>query len=81
VFRKDGGWDSGARSESYSSGAFGSVAGQTDSGAGGRWRVRGDRLLMSEGGGALEDVGLSVSRNSNGYPILHAGGKEYSQCR
>jgi len=80
VFRPNGTWGSGARAESYSSGAYGSVAGQTDSSGGGRWQVKQGRLLMSEGAGALADVGLTVSRNSNGYPILNADGKEYSQC-
>lgn len=81
IFRANGTWGSGARSESYSSGANGSVAGQTDSGAGGRWKAQSGRLLMSEGGGALEDANLSITKNSNGYPILNADGKEYSQCR
>ena len=81
VFWADGTWGSGARAESYSSGAYGSVAGQRNSGSGGRWQARGGRLLMSEGNGPLEDVGLTVSRNSNGYFILKAEGKEYAQCR
>jgi len=80
VFRRDGTWTRGARTESYSSGPNGSVAGQTDSGDGGRWKAQGDRLLLSEGGAPLEDAGLEVTRNSNGYPILKSGGKEYSQC-
>jgi hypothetical protein len=80
VFRRDGTWDSGARSESHSSGAAGTVAGQTDSSSGGRWHVKGSSLFMSLGGGAIEDTGLSVSRNSNGYPILKTGIKEYSSC-
>lgn len=80
VFRRDGTWDSGARGETYSSGAAGTVSGQSDSAAGGRWQVKGTSLLMSEGGEALEDAGLSVSRNSKGYPILKTGGKEYSSC-
>ncbi|MEQ1919894.1 MAG: hypothetical protein ABL955_11900 [Elusimicrobiota bacterium] len=79
-FRPNGSWDSGARSESYSSGAGGTVSGQSDTSSGGRWQVKGTALLMSRGGGALEDTGLSVSRNSNGYPILNTGGKEYSSC-
>ncbi len=81
VFNKNGTWGSGARGETYSSGMYGTVAGQSDSSGGGRWAVKGKSLLMSEGGGALEDVGLSVSYNSNGYPILNAAGKEYSSCR
>ncbi len=79
-FRSNGSWDSGARAESYSSGAAGTVAGQTDSSSGGRWQVKGSSLLMSRGGAPLEDTGLSVTRNSNGYPILNTGGKEYSSC-
>jgi hypothetical protein len=81
VFSKNGTWGSGARGETYSSGMYGTVSGQSDSASAGRWAVKGKSLLMSEGGGALEDVGLSVSYNSNGYPILNAAGKEYSSCR
>lgn len=81
VFNKNGTWGSGARGETYSSGMYGTVSGQSDSGSGGRWAVKGGSLLMSEGGAALEDVGLKVSKNSNGWPILNAGGKEYSSCR
>ena len=81
VFRSDGTWSSGARGESYSSGAYGSVAGQSGSASSGRWQSRGGRLLMSKGAAPVEDTGLSVARNSNGYPILTTGGKEYSQCR
>ena len=80
VFRRNGTWDSGARGETYSSGANGTVSGQSDSSSGGRWKVKGGSLFLSEGAGELEDAGLKVSRNSNGYPILNAGGKEYSSC-
>ncbi len=88
VFRADGTWSSGARGETYSSGMYGTVSGQTDSSAGGRWKTKGSTwltttgasLLMSTGNGPLEDAGLSISQNSNGYPILNAGGKEYSSC-
>lgn len=81
VFAGDGTWASGSRGETYSSGPNGTVAGQSDSGDGGRWEVRGERLFLSAGGAPLEDAGLTVTRNSNGFPILHSGGKEYSQCR
>jgi hypothetical protein len=88
VFRPDGTWASGARGETYSSGANGVAYGQTDSSSGGRWKTKGSTwltttgasLLMSKGRGPLEDVGLALSQNSNGYPILNAGGKEYSSC-
>lgn len=81
VFRRDGTWDSGSRGEIYSSGAAGTAHVQSDAASGGRWSVKGSVLLLSQGGGPLEDAALSVSRNSNGYPILNAGGKEYSSCR
>jgi hypothetical protein len=81
VFAADGTWGSGSRRESHSSGMYGTVSGRSDGQDGGRWVVKGARLLMGEGAAAPEDVGLSVSRNSNGYPILKADGKEYSQCR
>ncbi|UPT74834.1 MAG: hypothetical protein M0D55_03720 [Elusimicrobiota bacterium] len=80
VFDRSGAWGSGARGETYSSGMHGTAYGQTDSSSGGRWSVKGKSLLMSEGGGALEDVGLSVSYNSNGHPLLNVAGKEYYSC-
>jgi hypothetical protein len=81
VFHQGGTWSSGARGESYSSGMYGAVAGQSDSTNGGRWQARGGSLFMSAGAGPMEDTGLLVTRNSNGYPILRSGKKEYSQCR
>jgi hypothetical protein len=80
VFRADGTWSSGASSELYSSGAAGTGVVGSNRGGGGRWKAAGGRLLMAEGGAPLEDAGLSVTRNSNGYPILKSDGKEYSQC-
>lgn len=80
VFRPDGTWGSGSRSEIYSSGSAGTANVQSDSASGGRWSVKGSALLLSQGGGPLEDAALSVTHNSNGYPILNAGGKEYSSC-
>ncbi|MDX6771030.1 MAG: hypothetical protein SF051_15980 [Elusimicrobiota bacterium] len=81
VFRADGTWTSGARGETYSSGRNGTAYGQSDSASGGRWQAKGGRLFLSEAGAAPQDAGLTVTRNSNGYPILNADGKEYSQCR
>ncbi len=81
VFRADGTWVSGAQGEIYSSGMHGTAHGQSNSSSGGRWQAKGGSLRLSEGPGALQDVGLKVTRNSNGYPILNADGKEYSQCR
>ncbi|MFN7132969.1 MAG: hypothetical protein ACK4N5_12880, partial [Myxococcales bacterium] len=82
VFRPDGSAFVGEGGENYNSGSPGSVASQRESGQGGiRWRVQGERLFMDDGSGAgFQDVGLSGKQNSNGYPILMAGGKEYSMC-
>jgi len=40
------------------------------------------RLFVDQGGGAgFQDVGLTATQNSNGHPILHSQGREYSMCR
>lgn len=81
VFSRDGNWSAGGRSEGYSSGTGGTMAGQQDGGDGGRWKVEGGRLLMSSSEEpSLSPVDFRVTRNSNGFPILHADGVEYSQC-
>lgn len=66
--------------ESYSSGQYGSVASQGNGGEGGRWQVRGGVLYVSNGNAPLQPVNLSITRNSNGYPILKADGVEYMVC-
>lgn len=80
-FRNNGSWVKRGQYESYSSGAAGTYAGQSNSGSGGRWKMQGSRLLMSEGNEPLEAVDARVTYNSNGYPIIVADGVEYSQCR
>ena len=59
--------------------ANGSVYSQSSGGGTARWQVRGGQLYL-DGGEGFQQVPLSVSRNSNGYPIITADGKEYSQC-
>ena len=80
-FGANGVWSAARQSESYASGRYGSVAGQTNSGDGGQWRVQEGELFMSEGFGGLEHVPTILKRNSNGYPVIVASGIEYSQCR
>lgn len=82
-FSANGNWSAGSRGETYSSGLAGSVAGQHDEGAGGQWAVQQGQLFMSNPPEtpALSPVNLTIKQNSNGYPILTADGKEYSQCR
>jgi len=80
-FFNNGTWRSGGRGETYSSGQYGSVAGQSNSANGGRWAVQRGMFLMSEGAGQMGQVQVDVKQNSNGYPIIVADGTEYSQCR
>jgi hypothetical protein len=81
-FFPDGTWSSGSRGETYSSGYGGTVAGQHDSGSGGHWSVQNGQLFMSNPPEVptLSPVPLTVTRNSSGYPIITADGKEYSSC-
>lgn len=79
---RNGTWSRGGQSETYNSGANGTVAGQSNSNNGGLWEVRNGQLLMSEGNGPLELIHpFSVTRNSSGFPIINALGREYSSCR
>ncbi len=81
VFRGDGTVTSQGGAETYSSGYGGTVAGQHASGNQGRWRVEGGMLQLSSGGVNWSPQPLEVTRNSNGYPILKSGGKEYMVCQ
>lgn len=67
-------------SENYSSGLNGSFASQGNSGDIGRWEVRGGVLYLSDGNSPMQAVNLTMTRNSNGSPILKASGVEYMQC-
>lgn len=58
----------------------GSVYSQSQGGGTYRWQVQGGQLYL-DGGQGFQAVPLSIARNSNGYPIITADGKEYSQCR
>lgn len=82
VFRPDGVMTVKDGAETYSSGYGGTYAGQSDSAGAMRWKLENLRLFVDQGGGAgFQDIGLTASRNSNGYVILNAGGREYSMCR
>ncbi|MDZ4863290.1 MAG: hypothetical protein SGJ01_07570 [Gemmatimonadota bacterium] len=60
--------------------ATGSVATQTQGGTMIQWQVQGGQLYLDSGQG-MQLAPMTVTRNSNGYPIITADGKEYSQCR
>lgn len=66
--------------DTYTSGRYGSVAGQHSGGTQGRWKVQNGVLHLSEDGFNWAPQPVQVARNSNGYPILKSGGKEYMQC-
>lgn len=80
VFHANGTAQMNTGAESHTSGQYGSVAGQSWGGGGLRWKVQGGRLLVDSGEG-FQDIGLVVTVNSSGYPILKADGKEYSRCQ
>ncbi|HWA40074.1 MAG TPA: hypothetical protein VG712_00585 [Gemmatimonadales bacterium] len=80
VFYRDGRLVVGTGHEMVSSGANGTVYGSGSGGTEYRWRVQNGDLWLSEAGGPFNPAGLRITQNSNGYPILNVGGKEYNQC-
>lgn len=76
----DGSFSRSANSESSSSNAYGSVAGQGGNGSRRQWQVRSGVLCISGGNGSMQPVKLAVTKNSNGYPIITANGTGYTQC-
>lgn len=81
VFRPDGVLTINGGAETYSSGYGGTYAGQSSSGAMMLWKVENLRLLIDQrNGSGFQDIGLTTSKNTNGYPILHAEGREYAMC-
>jgi hypothetical protein len=81
VFRPDGVMTINGGAETYSSGYGGTYAGQSSSGGMMLWKVENLRLLIdARNGTGFQDIGLTTSKNSNGYPILHADGREYAMC-
>jgi hypothetical protein len=82
VFRSDGQLFINGGAETYSSGAAGSYAGQSNNGGVMRWRLENLRLLIDAGdGNGWQDVNLDATRNSSGSVILHSLGREYAMCR
>ena len=66
--------------QTYNSGPAGSVAGQYGNAERGRWKVSNGILHLSQDGMNWTPQPLQVTQNSNGYPIIKSGGKEYMQC-
>lgn len=68
--------------ETYSSGYGGTHAGQSASSGSMRWKLRNLRLYIDQGDGTgFQDANLTAEKNSSGWPILHADGREYSMCK
>ncbi len=82
-FFSNGTYSNSGRGETYSSGRYGTVAGQHDSGGGGQWAVRNGLLYVSSPPEQpdMQPARVTVTRNSSGYPILNADGVEYATCR
>ena len=80
VFHGDGTVVQTSGRETYTSGPSGSVAGQYGGGQQGRWKVANGMLHLSQDGTTWQPQPLQVTQNSNGYPIVKSGGKEYMVC-
>lgn len=82
IFRPDGVMTMNDGAETYSSGYGGTYAGQSQSAGAMRWKLENLRMYVDQGDGAgFQDIGLTATKNSNGYVILHAAGREYSMCQ
>jgi hypothetical protein len=82
VFRTDGVMLVNGGAETYSSGRGGTVSSQSNNAGAMRWRLENLRLYVDPGDGSgFQDVNLTATQNSNGYPILNSLGREYSMCR
>lgn len=80
VFSRDGRMVSRTQRESAVNNREGSYYGNSADATQGFWRVQNGALMLSADGRAYEPTPVTVSRNSNGYPIVTAAGKEYYQC-
>lgn len=80
VFTRDGRMVSRTQRESAVNNREGSYYGNSTDGSQGYWRVQNGALQLSADAQRYESTPLVVTRNSNGYPIITAAGKEYNQC-
>ncbi|HUS63174.1 MAG TPA: hypothetical protein VMZ28_01485 [Kofleriaceae bacterium] len=90
VMTMDGRIASNGRSETSHSGTNSNQYGEqtqawgtasaSASGDQGCWKVVNGQLNLSSDGVNWQPVPTQVTQNSNGYPIVNAGGKEYATC-
>lgn len=81
-FNPNGSWSDFSEHDIYIANNLGSAQSTSNSQSGGQWAVKGGQLYMSNPPETpeLALVPLSITRNSNGYPIITADGREYSMC-
>jgi hypothetical protein len=83
-FGQDGRWQDFSEGSIHSNSQYTNTIASSvsNSQTGGQWTVKGGQLYMSFPPQTpdLRAVPLTVVRNSNGWPILTADGKEYSMC-
>lgn len=80
TFARDWRFASRTSRESAVNNSQGSYYGNSSDGVDGFWRVQNANLLLSADGQRFEATPLQITRNSNGYPIITAAGKEYNKC-
>ncbi|PZR10467.1 MAG: hypothetical protein DI536_19680 [Archangium gephyra] len=80
-FAPNGTWQDFSESDIYVSNPNVVAQATGNRSGGGQWQVKNGQLwLSSPDSPQLQPVQLSVTRNSNGYPIINADGREYSMC-
>jgi hypothetical protein len=81
VFSADGTVRQTSGSETTNSGAAGSAYGAGQGGEMAYWRVQNGTLMLSQDRSTWTPQPMEITQNSNGYPIIKSGGKEYMTCR
>ncbi|MGV3621435.1 MAG: hypothetical protein ACO1OB_11495 [Archangium sp.] len=80
-FAPNGTWQDFSESDIYVSNPNAVAQATGNRSGGGQWQVKNGQLwLSSSDSPQLQPVQLSITRNSNGYPIINADGREYSMC-
>lgn len=80
-FSPDGTWQDFSESDIYASNQYATAQATGNRQGGGQWAVRNGQLFLSSPESPqLAPMPLTITQNSNGYPIINADGREYSQC-
>ncbi|MFZ5439590.1 MAG: hypothetical protein ACOZQL_06260 [Myxococcota bacterium] len=83
-FSPDGTWQDFSESDLYVNNQYAQTVTQStgNQSSGGQWAVRNGQLwLSSPDAPQLQPIPLTITRNSNGAPLINADGREYSMCR